>query len=193
MSQNITDFYTQVQNKDFARQHQFRISDWQVNNSPVIGNSDLVYLESATLPGRAINNVQVPFMGLNFNVPGTANYPGSDAYSVTFRCDQGYDLRAKLEAATFSTFNDQSSSGDYAIGTGSQLTLNLLGKQAEMIRTYTLYGAWIVSLGDLSYNLGDNGTIQTVPVTLAYQFWRPTSQGAAGAYNYATVRGLNKP
>jgi len=192
MSQNITDFYTQVQNKDFARQHQFRISDWSVNNTVLIDDTDMVYLESGALPGRAINNVQVPFMGLNFNIPGNANYPGSDAYSVTFRCDQAYDLRAKLEAATFKTFNDQSSAGEYNIGTSSLLTLNLLGKQTESIRTYTLYGAWVVSIGESTYNLGDNGAIQTLPITLAYQFWRPTSKGTTG-YDYASSTGLNKP
>jgi len=173
MSQNIQDFYTQVVNKDFARQHQFRIGDWAVDNTNFIDEKDFVYLETATLPGRAINNVAVPFMGMNFNVPGTASYPGSDSYAVTFRCDSSYDLRSKLEAATFKTFNDENSNNNYDISKSSNLTLQLLDKTMKPVRTYNLYGVWVVSVGDLSYNLGDNGTIQTVPVTLAYQYWRP--------------------
>jgi hypothetical protein len=173
MAQNITDFYRTVQKNDFARQFQFRVIQLANTN---FGEEELVYLETANLPGRAINNVQVPFMGLNFNVPGTANYPSSEAYAVTFRCDQSYNIRAVLENATFNTFDDNTSTGDYNIARNSSvITLNLLGKSGTTNRQYTLYGAYVVSVGDLSYNLGDNGSIVNVPATLAYQYWRVTS------------------
>jgi hypothetical protein len=175
MAQNISDFYRAVQKKDFARQFQFRVTQLANTN---FGEDTLIYIETANLPGRAINNVQVPFMGLNFNVPGTASYPGSEGYAVTFRCDQNYDIRATLENATFNTFDDQTSSGNYNIARNSSvISLDLLGKAGNTIRQYTLYGAYVVSVGESTYNLGDNGTIQTVPVTLAYQYWRVTSTG----------------
>ena len=69
MAQNISDFYRSVQQNDFARQFQFRVVQLANTN---FNESELIYVETANLPGRAINNVQVPFMGLNFNVPGTA-------------------------------------------------------------------------------------------------------------------------
>jgi len=173
MAQDITNFYSTVQRRDFARQFQFRVIQLANTN---FGEDSLVYLETASLPGRAINNVQVPFMGLNFNVPGTASYPGSDSYAVTFRCDQKYDIRSVLEAQTFNTFDDQTSSGDYNIARGtSVITLDLLGKDLNTtVRQYTLYGAYVVSVGESTYNLGDNGAIVTVPATLAYQYWRVT-------------------
>lgn len=173
MAQNISDFYRSVQQRDFARQFQFRLVQLANTN---FNEDTLIYVETAILPGRSINNVQVPFMGLNFNVPGTASYPGSESYSVTFRCDQNYDIRAALENATFNTFDDQTSSGDYNIARdASVITMNLLNKNGSTVRQYTLYGAYVVSVGESSYNLGDNGTIQTVPTTLAYQFWRVTA------------------
>ena len=173
MAQNITDFYRSVQKNDFARQFQFRVTQLANTN---FGEESLIYIETANLPSRAINNVQVPFMGLNFNVPGTASYPGSESYAVTFRCDQNYDIRAVLENATFNTFDDQTSSGNFNIARNSSvISLDLLGKAGNTIRQYTLYGAYVVSVGDSSYNLGDNGAIQTVPVNLAYQYWRVTS------------------
>jgi hypothetical protein len=173
MAQNISDFYRVAQQRDFARQFQFRVVQLANTN---FGEQEFVYLETASLPGRSVNNVQVPFMGLNFNVPGTASYPGSESYSVTFRCDQNYDIRATLENATFNTFDDGISTGDYNIARNSSvITLNLLGKSGSTIRQYTLYGAYVVSVGDISYNLGDNGSIVTVPATLAYQYWRVTS------------------
>jgi hypothetical protein len=195
MAQQITDFYTAVQKNDFARQFQFRVVRLANTN---FGEEQLVYLETGSLPGRTINNIPVPFMGLQFNVPGTASYPGSDAYAVTFRCDQNYDIRATLENATFNTFDDQTSRGDYNIARNSStIILDLLGKNKSVIRQYTLYGAYIVSVGDIAYNIGDNGAIVTVPATLAYQYWRVT-QTANAAVIPATsttipVGGANPP
>lgn len=187
MGQLITDFYTQAQTKDFARQFQFRVIQLANTN---FGEDSLIYIESGNLPGRAINNVQVPFMGLNFNVPGTASYPGSDGWTVQFRCDQDYNIRATLENASFNTFDDGTSGGDYNIPrNSSNIILNLIGKGGDnnVVRQYTLYGAYVVSLGDVSFNLGDNGAIQVIPVTLAYQYWRVTKVGTN------TLLGTNGP
>jgi len=177
---SIQKFYTQVQQRDFARQFQFRLVQLANTN---FGTEQwpMVYVESATLPGRTINNIPVPFMGLNFNVPGTASYPGSDAYNVIFRCDQNYDIRSTLENATFNTFDDQISSGNYNIArNASVITLDLLKKSnpdssGAVVRQYQLYGAYVVSVGESQYNIGDNGAIVTVPCTLAYQYWRVTN------------------
>jgi len=184
MSQTISDFYTSVQANDFARQFQFRVNGTFANID--FAESQLVYIESAALPGRAINNVAVPFMGLNFNVPGTASYPGSEGWQVTFRCDQNYNIRTALENATIGTFDDSSSTGSYNIaGPGSTISLDLLGKSLGgpdgpvVVRRYNLIGAYIVSLGDITYNLGDNGTIVTFPATIAYQYWRVSAGGGA--------------
>lgn len=174
-TQNIIDFYNTAQDKDFARQFQFRVSKIANTN---FSNSELVYLETAALPGRSITNVQVPFMGLQFNVPGTATYPGSDAWNVVFRCDSNYDIRTTLENATFNTFDDSVSEGTYSIPrNSSDVVLYLLGKDPDIVvREYTLVGAYIVSVGESQYNLGDSGQIVTIPATIAYQYWRVTGQ-----------------
>jgi len=173
MAQNISDFYRSVQQNDFARTFQFRVVQLANTN---FGESQLVYLETASLPGRTIVNQTVPFMGLDFNVPGTAKYPNSDNWSVTFRCDQNYDIRSTLENATFNTFDDGTSTGDYNIARNSSvITLNLLNKTGGTVRQYTLYGAYVVNVGDISYDLSDAGSIVKVPTSLAYQYWRVTS------------------
>lgn len=174
MAQNISDFYRSVQQNDFARQFQFRVVQLANTN---FGESELIYLETANLPGRSITNVQVPFMGLQFNLPGTAQYPNSNAYSVRFRCDADYDIRTVLENATFNTFDDSTSTGNYNIARNSSvITMNLLNKSGGTARQYTLYGAYVASVGEMMFNLGDAGTIQTVDATLAYQYWRVTDQ-----------------
>jgi hypothetical protein len=112
-------------------------------------------------------------MGLQFNVPGTATYPGSDAWAVTFRCDQFYNIRTTLENQTFNTFDDGTSTGNFNIANNASIiSIQLLDKTSKAVREYVLYGAYVVSVGESTYNLGDSGTIQTVPATLAYQYWR---------------------
>lgn len=168
---SIQDFYTTAQNRDFARQFQFQLVSF--GNVLFDPTTHLVYVETASLPGRQITNVPVPYMGLAFNVPGTASYPGSAGYSVTFRCDQAYNIRSALEAALFDTFDESKSAGKYDIPTqGSTLTMNLLDKSLKTVRSYTLFGVYVQALADAAYNISDTGTVQTIQATLAYQFWR---------------------
>lgn len=181
MPQNITSFYKVAQTRDFARLFQFRLV--QFGNTG-FNEDDLVYVETASLPGRSINNVTVPYMGLQFNVPGTAAYPGSANYAVTFRCDQNYDLRSVLEQATFNTFDDDTSQGNYNTPSdGSVLVMQLFGsgtnaggeKTLQTVNEYTLYGVYIQNLADTAYDIKDTGTVATINATLAYQFWRKTA------------------
>ena len=177
MSQNISDFYTSVQQQDFARTFQFRVTQLANTN---FGESSLVYLETAALPGRTITNQVVPFMGLDFNVPGTVKYPNSAAYTVTFRCDANYNIRTVLENATFNTFDDSSSTGNYNIARNSSIiALSLLNKSGGAVRKYTLYGAYVVSVDPMQYDLTSDGAIQKVNATLAYQYWRVTQANSA--------------
>ena len=169
-TQTIQKFYTTAAQRDFARLFQFRLNSF---GNVAFGPEQLTYVETASLPGRTINNVQVPYMGLQFNVPGTVSYPGSAGYAVTFRCDQNYDLRAALEAATFNTFDEANSTGQYSLpGVNNTLTMELLDKKMNPIRYYTLYGVYVQALADTAYDIKDTGAIATINATLAYQFWR---------------------
>ena len=64
----IGGFYKQAINKDFSRDHQMRIIS--MGPQGFIKEDDNVYITASVLPGYAIANQQVPFMGLQFNVPG---------------------------------------------------------------------------------------------------------------------------
>ena len=185
---SIQTFYTQAANRDFARVFQFRLA--RLANIDFKAENHLVYVETASLPGRQINNVPVPYMGLSFNVPGTASYPGSAGYNVTMRCDANYDLRAALEAATFNTFNEVNSTGEYSLpNTSFPIILELMGKKMEVIREYELVGAYLVSIADAGYDIKDSGTIQTIQATFAYQYWR-SNQIVISKYNRTQVKPL---
>jgi hypothetical protein len=178
----IQTFYKQAQSHDFARLFQFRVTQFPGTIS-LLNDKQLLYVETAALPGRTINNIQVPYMGLQFNVPGTASYPGSNAYNVTFRVDEDYDIRESLETATFGTFDDATSGGAYKTPDASSiLQLELLSKaidettsEPKAVRTYKLFGAYVVAVADTAYDIKDTGTVSTCQATIAYQFWRVTS------------------
>ena len=190
MPNNIQNFYRQAQTVDFARLFQFQLVKFGNLNL----TNQLVYVETASLPGRQINNIQVPYMGLQFNVPGTASYPGSAGYNVTFRSDQNYNIRNVLEASTFNTFSDSSSTGTYATpAQGSDIVLQLLDKTGLPVREYTLFGAYVQALQDTAYDVKDTGTIATVQATIAYQFWRITSQLNHGPAGVIGVPGVFAP
>ena len=167
---SIKQFYSTAVQRDFARVFQFKLEFF---NNVDFGPAHLTYVETAALPGRSITNVPVPYMGLSFNIPGTVTYPGSAGYPIQFRCDQYYDLRSVLEAATFNTFDEANSSGDYNTPReASRLVMTLLDKNMQPVRAYTMFGVYIQSLGDSAYDIKDTGTVQTIQAVIAYQYWR---------------------
>lgn len=171
----IQDFYNVAILNDFSRLHQFRLISWFWNGASVIGDDDLhLYLETASLPSREITNVPVPFMGLNFNVPGLATYGGSSNYPVVFRSDSSYWLRRMIERATRLTFDDQTSVGDYNTpGYDSRMVIGLLDKVASAapVEYYTLVGTQLINTGTIEYNLGDTGQVARVNGSLTYHYW----------------------
>lgn len=171
-TQGIENFYDTAIANDFARQNLFRVISL---GGVRFTTNELVYVTSTTLPGRAITNVQVPFMGLVFNVPGTANYPNSSGWQVTFRVPSSLSIRRKFEEWTTQVFDDSTSTGAYNIPSkdaSNQTILVLIDKQGNPLRTYTLFGCYCQAIGDLQVNVTSAGEILEQQATLAYQYWR---------------------
>jgi len=170
--QGIRNFHEVAGRRDFFRQNLFRVINF--GGAGFFTNGDLLYIESTTLPSKTINNVTVPYMGLQFNVPGTVQYPNSNAWSVTMRMDANLQIRDKLEDWMLRIFDDRDSTGDYSIPEGAEgvTTLGLLDKSGKIIRKYNLYGCYITNLGEMTLNVTTAGDIVTVPATIAYQYWR---------------------
>jgi hypothetical protein len=168
----IENFYNVAANNDFARTNLFRVTRL---GDQRFEDGELLYVESTTLPGRSITNIPVPFMGLVFNVPGTATYNNSGAYSVTFRIPQGLSVRRKFEQWSREIFNDIDSSGEYNIPSNAitnQMEMVLIDKKGEALRTYTFYGVYCQNIGDINLDITTAGEIMKQQVTLAYQYWR---------------------
>ena len=178
VKQTIQDFYTQAQVKDFARNNLFRVLniDFGDGSDVTIGEEDLVYVTTATLPGKTIQEVTVPYMGLDFHVPGTVKYNQSAGYSLTFRADESYNLYQKFQDVINDTFDDSNSTGNYFTPKASSvIDLVQLDKELNRVSQYQLVGVSIRSIGDVSYDVTDVGQVQTFTVTVAYHYYRKTA------------------
>ena len=166
----IANFYDTASRLDFARTNLFRVI--QLGN---LAPDNLIYLESTIMPGKDINNVVVPFMGLSFNVPGNVSYPGSESWQVKFRMDSIYNLRNLLEISSLQIFDDATSSGNYQIPNASsanKIILALLDKQGGVVKFMTLFGSWLKTIGNVNVTVASKGEIVEQEATIAYQFWR---------------------
>ena len=176
--QTIQNFYTQAQTKDFARDNLFRVLNINFGDGTEINfdEDDLIYATTAKLPGKDISTQAIPYMGLNFNIPGVAKYPGSDGYTITFRCDESYDLRNRFLQVLNDTFDDSESTGNYFMPTAdSVIDLALLDKELDRVSQFQLVGVAIKNVEELTYNVTSDGTVQEFNVTVTYHYFRQTA------------------
>lgn len=171
--QTISDFYRVAQSRDFSRDFQFRILSIQPGDTSdvLITEDDLVYARSGSVPGRTIQQQTVPYMGLDFRLPGAAQYSGS--YSMTFYCDQQASLRRLFEKWSFDTFDDENSSGNYFMPRAtSTVDLVQLNPQLDRVAQYQLVGCYPSEVGEIAYNMQGTGAPAEFNVTLSYHYWK---------------------
>jgi len=172
MSQTIQDFYRVAQERGFARDFMMRVRSL---GQDTFTEDDFVYITTKQLPDRQISNQKVPYMGLNFNVPGTVDYTGSDSWEVKFYNDLKGVIRKKLEDWQINgVFNDDTSTRDLSLrGTDKVIQLDLIDENQKVLNTYKLYGVYIVNLGAVTgYDNSGAGKPLDFTAKLAYQYWR---------------------
>ena len=181
-------FYNHAFGQDFSRDFQLRVLNIGNANNKYIDESDNVFITTTSLPRYKIHNQQTPFMGMNFNIPGSADFEGNDNWAVTFRCDLPFNIRHAIETWQHQIFtqfmqpNINSSisgggTGQYGIPDMDQ-TINLVlhDRTGQNYRHYTLFGCYPISIGEMTYDQRGTGKIQELPVTLAYQWWELTNR-----------------
>lgn len=172
-NQTIGNFYERAVSREFSRDFLFRVLSINFAGGAVFNEDELIYAKTAKLPSRSITNTQAKFMGLNFNIAGTAIYPGSDTFAITFYCDATSSLRNKFLQETRRVFDGATSTGDYNIaGRSSTITLLQLDKALNPVSTFRLVGASIRTVGEIGYNMADGtGQPVTFDATIAYHFF----------------------
>jgi hypothetical protein len=177
IKQGIIDFYNVAQERDFSRDFMFRILN-MANGEDGVGfdDKDLVYIRSGSVPTKSISNQEVPFMGLNFNVPGTMKFEESASWQIKVLCDAKFVVRSKFEAWHDKVFDIDTSTGNLAPrGDAFVLDIGLLNQDMEVEAVYTLFGCYLVKLGALNYDVSSSGKPVEFDATIAYHFWRKKS------------------
>lgn len=176
MSQGIQNFYDAIQRKGLHRDFQFRIA--QIGDV-ILDDSELILLKTSNLPGKEVANHEVPYMGVKFNLPGCAFYPGSSDWGVEFWMSQDFSLRDKFERAIDSIFDDKREGSMGVGGAGNMgmpgvdkvIELDLIGDDLSVLRTYFLIGCYVKKIEETPYSLGGTGEPTTIKASLAYQYW----------------------
>lgn len=175
VNQLIQDFYRVAQQRDFARDFSFRLLAITPGDASSItfNQDDLVYIKTASLPGRDLQNVEVPYMGLKFNVPGSVVYPDSGGYELTFYADQNSKIRQQFEQWSRDIFDDASSTGNYFTPKQtSTIDMVQLDPQMNAIGQYQLVGVAVNKVGNLEYKPSEGtGTVIDFKATITYHFW----------------------
>jgi len=194
MEQNITKFFDTATRRDFSRDFLFRVEDIKFGDfgTSITEDQDLIYAISASLPSRTINNIEVPYRGLTFNVPGSVKYGSAADYKIKFYCDAASETYAKFVAESRRVFQDaaagsglnmpenldvsQGTTGDYRIaGQSAIITLSQIDKRLETVRTINLIGVSIREVGPLEYTMAEGkGDVIKFDVSLAYHYYTDT-------------------
>lgn len=177
---SIKKAYEVFREHDFSRSFQVRILN--MNNVPdyvyneiiekPAGQGGYVYAKTYSIPGRSIGNIQVPYQGFNFNVPGQVAYDSPNPWSVTFKTPGDYLVRNALERWSFATANDETSCGSFNIPCpDTTIDLAVLSPKCEIMRVYRLHGVYPQNVSEISYNIEG---IEATEFTAAfhYQYWR---------------------
>lgn len=174
VTSTIQRFYEVAQERDFSRDCFFRILSISFGDGSKVtfDEDDLIYAKGGKIPGREITNQQVSFMGLQFNVSGTAKYPGSESYNIRFYADEKSILRDKLEEASREVFDDATSTGNYHISKASAvIDLVQLDPQFNIVKHYQLIGVSFRKIDDIEYKYDGDGKTVEISCNISYHYY----------------------
>jgi hypothetical protein len=175
---------------DFSRSFQLRLLD--MNNVPdyvrreMIDMEGRVYITSSSIPGRSVSNIDVPYQGFNFKVPGQVSYD-NNPWTLTFRTPGDFLVRNALERWSFETANDETSCGKFNLPCeNTTIDIAVLSPKCEVIRVYRLHGVYLQNVSEITYN---QETVEGTTFTAAfhYQYWRPAQGYDTGVVDSENV------
>lgn len=173
MSLNIDDFKAKLIGGG-ARPNLFRVTC----NFPSFtgGNSEFAsfMIKTAQLPASTIGAITVPFRGRQIKVAGNRIF---EDMSITVINDESFKIRTSFEKWLNGINNHVDNTGlsnpaDYQ----SDITIDQLNKNGDVIKSYILRGAFPLTLGAIELSNESTDTIEEYSVSLAYQYW--TSKGS---------------
>ena len=155
---------------------------FQVNHefpSAMATEEDVAYLcKSASLPASTVGTVELPFRGRVIKVPGDRTY---ESWTATFYNEDSWKLRGAYEKWIGLTNAVNANAATSSISDASKdISILQLDKfkstseKPETIREYTLFGAFPVSVSQISVAFDNNDSYEEFDVEFAYQYFTST-------------------
>jgi hypothetical protein len=152
---------------------------------------------AAALPESRVSEIPVPYFGRRIKVAGQRDFQD---WSVSVMNDEDFSVRAMFEAWSNALNRHVSNVRDPNISSENykiDLTVNQYSKDGNIIRSYTLVGAFPTTIGPITLNWESANQIEEFSVTFAYDYWVPTvetSDKKAGGVNiYGGLTNVDGP
>lgn len=165
--QGLQDFYRVASERGFARDFHFRVT--QIGDTK-LGDNDLVYVRSASIPNRTINSENVYYRGFKFNVPMAVEYD-SESWSIEILMDRDYQIYNVLETWHKNYYNENTFAGTEMPASDKLIELIAVNDNFDVLKKFRLYGCFPKELGELQFNLAGQGAPISLKLSLAYQYW----------------------
>lgn len=175
MSIRLTDFKASIQ--DIARPNRFMLTMGGAGVETAGGWSEKksFLIKTASLPNRVIGNIELNWQGMKAKIAGD---PTVDDLTITVLNSYDWDIKNFFESwmeniATMAS-NERSSHQDYK----AEITLDQLGRTGEVLASYTLVGAYPISMDAVELSMDSTDTVQELSISLTFDtFFRQDSSG----------------
>ena len=167
---NINDFKAKLAGGG-ARANQFKVTMPFPGYAQVGGEiEDLAFLcRGAALPPSVLGLVEIPFRGRNIKIAGDRTV---DSWTITVLNDTNFKLRNAFERWSNGINNMTDNEGltnpvDYQV----DAFVDHLDRNGNTIKSYTLRGAYPVSLSEIALDFDEKTEVETFTVEFAYQYF----------------------
>ena len=150
--------------------------------------------KSTTIPPSTIEPVDVPFFGRNFRLPGGRTF---DDWSTMITNDEDFKVRDffeqwsdQINSHSRNITNDVTTSGLGGVrgngGYSVDAQVIQYGKDGNAVRKYVMIDAWPHTIGEISLDWAENGTIEEFEVTWAFSWWESVAMEELSARSLLT-------
>ncbi len=186
MSLNINEFRSNFRG-DGARPTLFEILvNFPSTLQGLFPQNDMkLFAKATTLPTSTVGSVIVPYQGRQIKVAGDRVY---DDWNCTIINDETFSIRNAMEFWNNAMDQHTTESGSKRVNGANanpysyvaNVTINQLGKQGDVIKSYTLINAFPYLVGQIDLSFESNDAIEEFDCTFAYDYFITNSVGDNG-------------
>lgn len=135
--------------------------------------------QAAQLPAASMSSIEIPYFGRKIKVAGERSF---DNWTLSIMNDEDFRVRALFEKWSNALNSLETNLRGGGLGVENykaDLDVIQYAKDGEVIRSYTIIGAFPTDVSSIDVNWSSTGTVQTFSVTLAYDYWVPQTENSS--------------